>query len=186
MVMHDGLKGHWRRCTRERTPRAVVVWRHHELRRCVKTSVQPHQEVKRGLVGARSTWANSTQANSTWANEAFFRLRPKNLTRFFRLGQSSPSPSRPPGWAKTRPRRVAPEVAEEGWGPKISRFFSSLATIFFLSSLSLGVCSWNFGFLKRRGPEMRTFGEKKTCTFEGPRQHTPPKFHEKTPREREE
>ena len=35
--------------------------------------------------------------------------------------------------------------APEGWGPKISRFFPSPATIFFLSPHSWRVLSWNFG-----------------------------------------
>ena len=54
----------------------------------------------------------------------------------------------------------------EGWGPdgwgaqNFALFFSLPATIFFLSSLSLGGPFVEFlvGFLKRRGPEMCTFG----------------------------
>ena len=48
----------------------------------------------------------------------------------------------------------------KGGGPKISRmiFFPSPATIFFLSSLSWGLLVEFWWYLKRRGPEMSTFG----------------------------
>ena len=66
----------------------------------------------------------------------------------------APKGGGPEGW---KPRRVE---APKGGRPKISRFFlPSPATIFFLLSLSLGGPFVEFWWcLKRRGPELCTFG----------------------------
>ena len=59
------------------------------------------------------------------------------------------------------PRRVGPKGgAPKGRGHKILRFSVPLPSPFSLFwSLSLGVCSWNFGGVwKRRGSQMCTFG----------------------------
>ena len=76
----------------------------------------------------------------------------------------------PEGW---RPQRVEAQTqkkwgpeggapkggAPKGGGPKISRFFFfPPATTFFLLSLSWGPCVEFWWCLKRRGPEMCTFG----------------------------
>ena len=89
--------------------------------------------------------------------------------------------------------------------PKISRFFPSPATIFFLSSLS-GVFSLNFGGVSKTGTlkcarlgywavvfNPSGFGaagashdspeNSKRAHLSAPALQTPPKFHEKTPRE---
>ena len=65
-----------------------------------------------------------------------------------------------------KPGKVGPRKggAPKGWGPegggpKISRFFFPFPPPFRCFCVSLGVFSWNFGgVLKRRCPEMCTFG----------------------------
>ena len=61
------------------------------------------------------------------------------------------------GWG---PKGWGPEGgAPKGGGPKISRFFFPFPPPFRCFCVSLGVFSWNFGgVLKRRCPEMCTFG----------------------------
>ena len=70
----------------------------------------------------------------------------------------------PEGWG---PERVGPRKGgapkgvgpRKGGGPKISRFFFPFPPPFRCFCVSLGVFSWNFGgVLKRRCPEMCTFG----------------------------
>ena len=103
------------------------------------------------------------------------------------------------GPRRVGPRRVGPRSgspqggAPKGGLPKISRFFffSFPAPIFFHSSL--------FWCLKRRGPEMFTFGvlglsceapaavktrqpESPNVNISGPRPSKTPKFHEKIPK----
>ena len=90
-------------------------------------------------------------------------------------------------------------------GPKFRSFFHSLATIFIISSL-LGVLALNFGgVLKRRVPEMCTFGvlglsceapaapkprrlhttaRAQTCTFQGPGLQNTSKIQRKEREER--
>ena len=81
-------------------------------------------------------------------------------------GRHSVGPSKggaPKGW-KPQPRKSGPAGwGPEGWGlegwggPNISRYFPSSAAIFFL--LALSWCPFvEFWCLKRRGPEMCTFG----------------------------
>ena len=105
-----------------------------------------------------------------------------------------------PNLEKGRPRRVGPR--------RVTRFFFLSRHHFFLC---FSGCSWNFGgVLKRRCPEMCTFGvlglscaspgrpglvgppgshttarEPKRAHFRVPAFKTPPKFNEKTPRERQ-
>ena len=84
-------------------------------------------------------------------------------------------------------------------------FIPSPTSIFALFCLSLGVFSLNFGGVFEGHPKMCTFlalglscetkassgapglhtttRELQTCTFQAPALQTPPKFHEKTPRE---
>ena len=92
--------------------------------------------------------------------------------------------------------------------PKISLFFSPLPHHFCSFCLSLGVFSLNFGgFGEDRGPQMCTFGllgcrvkprrlrgrrgftrepeNSKRAHLTHPKLQTPPKFHEKTPRQRQ-
>ena len=60
----------------------------------------------------------------------------------------------PKGW-RPKPGKSGPQ---KGGRPKTSRFFSLLPPQLFFFFLSLGV-SWNFGgVLKRRGPQICTFG----------------------------
>ena len=129
----------------------------------------------------------------------------------------APKGGSPEGWgAQTQkggapkggaPKGGAPKGgAPKGGRPKISRFFSLPATIFFLSSLSWGSFRGILvGFLKRKGPEMCTFGvlglscasprrpglvgppgfhttarEPKRAHFRALAFKTPPKFNEKT------
>ena len=64
---------------------------------------------------------------------------------------------------------LPPSVGPPSAGPpKISRFFSSPATIFIHSSLSLGVFSWNFGGVCWRGPSNVHVWALQTCAFQGP------------------
>ena len=116
------------------------------------------------------------------------------------------------GW---RPRRWGAQTqkggAPKGGGPKISRFFF-LPRHNFLSSLSWGSFRGILvGFLKGRGPEISTFGvlglsctspggpvwwgrrgftrppeNSKRAHLSAPALLSPPKFHERTPQEREE
>ena len=63
-------------------------------------------------------------------------------------------------------------------------FFTSTAAKFVLFLPSLGVFSLNFGgVFKGRDPQMCTFGLSKRAHLSAPALQTPPKFHEKTPRE---
>ena len=128
-----------------------------------------------------------------------------------------------PNPEKAGPRKVGPRRVEapkggapkggapKGGGPKISRFFfPPPATIFFLLTFSWGPHVEFWWCLKRRGPEMCTFGvlglscagpaarsggaagvshdspRAQTCTFQVPPSKTPTKFNERTPREKEE
>ena len=98
--------------------------------------------------------------------------------------------------------------APKGAGPKLSRFFSPLPPHFRSFCLSLGVFSWNFGgVFEGRRTQMCTFGvlglscevpaapkpsgfhtttrEPKRAHLRATPQQTPPKFNEKTPRERQ-
>ena len=113
---------------------------------------------------------------------------------------------------KIGPRRVGPKRvggAPKGGEPKISRFFFPFPPPFWSFCVSLGVLLVEFWWcLKRRGPEKCTFGVLGlSCASSGgpvwwgrrgftrqpesPNVHilgsrpskTPPKFHEKTPRE---
>ena len=113
------------------------------------------------------------------------------------------------GPRRVGPRRVGPRsVGPRRWGtrrvgprrvgPKISRFFFPFPPPFRSHCVSLGVFSWNFGgVLKRRSPQMCTFGvlglvgppgfhttarEPKRAHFRVPAFKTPPKFNEKTPK----
>ena len=71
----------------------------------------------------------------------------------------------------------------EGWGPKISRFFSSSRLkLHSLCSLSLGVFSWNLWCLKSWGPPKCTFGVLWVivCEPRRPGLVGPPGFHTMT------
>ena len=73
------------------------------------------------------------------------------------------------GGAQTQKKWGPERVGPEGWGPKISRFFFPFPPPFRCFCVSLGVFSWNFGgVLKRRCPEMCTFGVLKlSCAIPG-------------------
>ena len=81
----------------------------------------------------------------------------------------------PEGWG---PERWGPEQwGPEGWGPKISRFFSPLPPpLSFFLSLSLGLLVEFWWCLKRRGPQMCTFGVLE-LSCEAPAALKPPGFH---------
>ena len=149
----------------------------------------------------------STSANFDFGKLFFrvrpIRLRPISTSANFDFGQLLDVDF----WDdKVWARRVGPE----GWRPKISRFFSLLPPHFSFLFLSLGVLSWNFvGVFEGRNPEMCTFGlsgcrvkprrlhqtgppglahdsprTPSVAHFRAPALQTPPKFHERTPRER--
>ena len=109
----------------------------------------------------------------------------------------------PEGWSSQPQKNWFPKSGE----PKISRFVFPLPPPFRSFGVSLGVFSCNFGgVLKRRGPQMCTFGvlglsseapaapkppgihtarEPKRTYFRVSAPQTPSKFNEKTPRETE-
>ena len=160
----------------------------------------------------------STSANFDFGQFLDFRI----------LGRHSVGPSNGgaptgggPNLEKVGPRRVGPRrVGPKGWSPEgwspegwgaqnFALFFPSSGTIFFLLSLSWGPFVEFWWCLKRRGPEMCTFGvlglscaspggpvwwgrRGFTRQPESPNVHisgfrpskTPTKFHERTPRER--
>ena len=76
--------------------------------------------------------------------------------------------------------RTQKKWGPEGWGPKISRFFSVSRSHFRSFCLSLGVFSWFFGGVwKRRGSQMFTFGVL-GLSCEAPAAPKPPGFHTTT------
>ena len=111
----------------------------------------------------------STSANSTSANFDFgqFRLRPISTSaNFWMLNFGTTKSGAPKGGA---PKGGAPKGgAPKGGGPKISRFFFPLPPQLSFFSPSLWWC------LKRRGPEMCTFGVLGlSCEARGPAEGCP-------------
>ena len=117
-------------------------------------------------------------------------LIPKPRT-FRRPPSGEPPSGEPPSAGQPsagQPSSGQPSAGQPAGPPKISLLFS-LSPHFSFFFLSLGVLSWN-GVLEGWGTlKMCTFGgttakELQTCTFQGPgASKTPPKFHERIPRE---
>ena len=94
-----------------------------------------------------------------------------------------PSPGPPFPWAALSLDRPPPGPPFPWTAQNFTLFYPLPPQNSFLSSLSGCLLVEFWWCLKCRGPEMCTFGLSKRAHLSAPALQTPPKFHEKTPRE---